>query len=432
MANIEFDNIKRQENIQTANTAGNTEKTLEVEKQNAVITAIRLLNYKAFEDSGWIEFEKITILLGCNSAGKSSVYQVLRMLKICFEKLKNEQRFYGMDDLADEFGSISEMICSRAKKKEASVQFKITLDGDCLVYQIHLGIDEKKNEYISSEIWKNKKKVEILGEYRNINVFFLQKKDDSIMPEGMFEVAAVVSALTKFSRNLNYMLPVRMNANRRMFFSGKNQHEIGIRGENTYDILFGLSEAEIREQKIINEWLKKFGYEYYFKLEDKKNSGCFMLKNMKNKIETNIVDNGFGISQSLPIAVAVAMISKGMLLIDSPEAHLQTNMQSELGDLFLHIVDTEGKVLLETGSEYLLLRLQRRVAEGKINPKQLAIYFIENGKDGMARCEKVGVGEDGNLKSEQKTFQRFFSSDYEDMVAIDRIKYEKHLKEKTN
>ena len=311
MANIEFDNIQWQENIQTANTAGNAEKTLEVEKQNAAITAIRLLNYKAFEDSGWIEFDKITILLGCNSAGKSSVYQVLRMLKICFGKLRNEQRFYGMDDLANEFGSISEMICSRAKKKEASVQFKISLDGDCLVYQIHLGIDEKKNEYISSEIWKNEKKVETSGEYRNINVFFLQKKDDSIMSEGTFEVASVVNALTKFSRNLNYMLPVRMNADRRMIFSGKNQHEIGIRGENTYEILFGLSEAEIKEQKIINEWLEKFGYEYYFKLEDKKNSGSFMLKNMKNKIETNIVDNGFGISQSLPIAVAVAMLSKG-------------------------------------------------------------------------------------------------------------------------
>ena len=38
--------------------------------------------------------------------------------------------------------------------------------------------------------------------------------------------------------------------------------------------------------------------------------------------ESNLADNGFGISQSLPLAVALDSINGKMILIDSPEAFL--------------------------------------------------------------------------------------------------------------
>ena len=56
-------------------------------------------------------------------------------------------------------------------------------------------------------------------------------------------------------------------------------------------------------------------------------------------------------------------------------------MQADLADLFIDIV-TEGegkKLLIETHSEYFLKRLRRRIAEGKIDYKDVKIYLISPG-----------------------------------------------------
>lgn len=38
------------------------------------VEAIRLINFMAFEDTGWIELRPITLLFGRNSSGKSAIF----------------------------------------------------------------------------------------------------------------------------------------------------------------------------------------------------------------------------------------------------------------------------------------------------------------------------------------------------------------------
>lgn len=45
------------------------------------VEAIRLKNFMAFEDSGWIELRPITLLFGRNSSGKSAIIRALRLLR---------------------------------------------------------------------------------------------------------------------------------------------------------------------------------------------------------------------------------------------------------------------------------------------------------------------------------------------------------------
>ena len=73
---------------------------------------------------------------------------------------------------------------------------------------------------------------------------------------------------------------------------------------------------------MVQDWLSKFGYSYRFKMSGV-NRGEFVLKDLKSGIESNLVDNGFGISQSLPLAVALETIDQKTILIDSPEAFEQ-------------------------------------------------------------------------------------------------------------
>lgn len=45
------------------------------------IEAFRLQNFMGFKDSDWIKLEKITLLFGRNSAGKSTIFKALLLLR---------------------------------------------------------------------------------------------------------------------------------------------------------------------------------------------------------------------------------------------------------------------------------------------------------------------------------------------------------------
>jgi AAA15 family ATPase/GTPase len=45
------------------------------------VKAIRLENFMAFADTGWIELRPITLLFGRNSSGKSAIIRALRLLR---------------------------------------------------------------------------------------------------------------------------------------------------------------------------------------------------------------------------------------------------------------------------------------------------------------------------------------------------------------
>ena len=48
---------------------------------DAMITKLRLLNFKPFRDSGDLDFRPLTVLAGPNSGGKTSILQSLLLLK---------------------------------------------------------------------------------------------------------------------------------------------------------------------------------------------------------------------------------------------------------------------------------------------------------------------------------------------------------------
>jgi hypothetical protein len=65
-------------------------------------------------------------------------------------------------------------------------------------------------------------------------------------------------------------------------------------------------------------------------------------------------------------------------VVEQPELHLHAAAQAPLADLFIDTaLQGRGEVIVETHSEPLLLRTQRRVAEGKLRPDQVALYFVE-------------------------------------------------------
>ena len=90
-------------------------------------------------------------------------------------------------------------------------------------------------------------------------------------------------------------------------------------------------------------------------------------------------DVGIGISQVLPVLV-MAYGSQGKLLaMEQPEIHLHPALQAELADVFIEAAlgPRKNTFILETHSEHLILRLMRRIREGKVSSDDIGVVFVE-------------------------------------------------------
>lgn len=229
-------------------------------------------------------------------------------------------------------------------------------------------------------------------------------------------------------RNLRYVGPLRANPQRYYFLDDSNTNQ-------SVDNRNGTSLAEIlkkntRVKEKINKWMNHFDLSVDVK-EFK--DVIHNIKVTQNGLVLDIPDVGFGISQVLPILVEGMMApSKSTVIMEQPEIHLHPMMQAELADLFIDMLNLQSKekrsitksLIIETHSEYILKRIRRRMAEGLISPRHVAIYFVKSrGKDNpdSAQLEMVSISKDGTIDWPRE----FYVTEMEDELAFFQSKIAK-------
>ena len=128
---------------------------------------------------------------------------------------------------------------------------------------------------------------------------------------------------------------------------------------------------------------------------DRNNSFGFSVSvaNTQNKT-SDIMNVGIGTSQVLPVLITGLLSEPNEVLIfEQPELHLHPYSQSRLADFFIELIKNGRKVIIETHSEYMILRLRYHVLTERIEPDKIAINFFQN-KEGtkVKRCEISGFG----------------------------------------
>ncbi len=335
-------------------------------------------------------------------------------------------------------------------------EFEVSLDSkeDKRKYTVSFKFDTKNQKY---EMFINGKKVE--NPSRNIKrgsrihirpinfyvvayiiPFFIDElpnslglsKKELIMAEFLLDSLRVIDDVM---RDVYYIGPLREYPRRYYVLSGDVPREVGSRGENALSTLLTSRNQEYLLTKV-NEWLRRFGLAKKFQIREIKSQILLeaLVEDSIQELTVNISDVGFGLSQILPIIIEGFHAPPGsIILIEQPEIHLHPKLQADMADLFIDIANSgDKKLIIETHSEHIILRLQRRIIEGVIRPEDVAIYYFEMTKEGT-NIRNISINELGELENWP---EGFFEEDAREIIELtkarlNKLKNASHTKENT-
>ncbi|TNI70451.1 AAA family ATPase [Aeromonas media] len=198
---------------------------------------------------------------------------------------------------------------------------------------------------------------------------------------------------------LKYLGPLRSSPKR--FYS----QEIGIyqKGQGKGNLGLSIYNANEQEKRKINEFLNNFNIPYTINAVDigDVNTGEIISMRLVDSRNDTIVtpkDVGFGIGQVLPIIIDSVISKNKIICVEQPEIHLHPRLQAHLADLFIDSVssDSNNQWIIETHSEALMLRLQRRIRDNKISKELISVLYVDVGDNG-AQVLELPLDDDGDF-----------------------------------
>lgn len=212
-----------------------------------------------------------------------------------------------------------------------------------------------------------------------------------------FQNASFLSDLqASFENQLDsiyYLGPLREYPQRDYLWARSKPRDVGSKGEKAIDAILAASDSGERRnrvhkgklrpfQEMIAYWLREMGLIHDFKVTEiarGSNRWQAKLQVRKGGTEVLLTDVGFGVSQVLPVITLLQYVPEGStVILEQPEIHLHPLAQANLADAIINAAMNRNiQVVLESHSEHLLLRLQRRVAEDVISNKDVKLYFCD-------------------------------------------------------
>lgn len=236
-------------------------------------------------------------------------------------------------------------------------------------------------------------------------------------------------AFEELFNRVYYLGPLRDYPRRQYTWGGAQPADMGERGEKVVDALLSsqsrgekISRGKGKPKWSVEEytayWLKELGLISEFHVEPvAQGSNIFQVKvqKMPHSTPVLITDVGFGISQILPVIVLCYYVPPGStVVLEQPEIHLHPAVQSGLADIFIDAAKTRGiQIILESHSEHLLRRLQRRIAEETLSASDCALYFCDV-KEGVSVLNPLDIDEYGSIRNWPEDF---FGDEIGEMAA---------------
>ena len=430
-----------------------------------MLKSLRLRNFKSWEDTGNIELGPVTGLFGANSSGKSSLLQFLLLMKQTAESTDRQLVLdFGDDQSLASLGSYRDVVFRHDSDRALFGAFdwdlgkglkiadpersKATLlSGKTLAFEARIA--SQPNGTLVAEEFAYGFDEHVFGMHRKdasdakyeltddpAGFHFTRTRGrpwDLPAPskcygfpdqvKAYYQNAAFLAdlqlALEGSLKSIYYLGPLRVDPERQYLWSGAQPGDVGKRGEQAVNALLAsrvrgelISLGRGRPRRTLEAhvawWFKELGLIHSFRVEEiapGRNLYQVWVQKTARSSEVLITDVGFGVSQVLPILVLCFYVPSGsVVVLEQPEIHLHPAVQAGLADVFIDAARLRGvQVVFESHSEHLLMRLQRRIAEGLLSRDDAALYFCAFDRD-RSTLTKLEVDLFGNIANWPRDF----------------------------
>ncbi|MFE8117920.1 AAA family ATPase [Brenneria goodwinii] len=384
---------------------------------------IAVEKYKSIYDKKEIIIDGLAILSGANSSGKSSFMQPFLILKQTLEKqydsgylIINGENIKLTDakqilskvnnnkdnkfSLFFSEGESSSKICYEYKRgagfiPKESIMFGVKGKSD-ITLNLGMKHDEIKSmigrekefgfmdEYAKKQkikpVWKTiKKKCFIMAEYRSPDrkaSFFAAGVDPTYQ-------------LEKFIRGIIHVPGLRGNPERKYQIADSENVFPGSFEKYVASIISIWSRSKSTEKyTLLVSQLNYLGLASSIKAKRADDTSIEI--NISRKIKggdddcVSVADVGFGVSQTLPVLVALLVAKKGQhVYIEQPELHLHPKAQFKLADIIKSALDRGVKIIIETHSSLLIRGIQTKIARKEIDNSKVSLnWFTQDEETG--------------------------------------------------
>ncbi|MCR6850065.1 MULTISPECIES: DUF3696 domain-containing protein [Bacillus] len=368
-------------------------------------------NFKCFQRNE-ISFKPLTILVGGNGVGKSSVIQSLLISKQSLNKLEPNQVNEGLE-------------------------FEIELTGP---YLLNLGFPKN---ILSSNADSKQISFSLINDLKQ------EIKLDFTFPE-IYGEHLLQGKVVKVENHLNiplqkdfsYLNAERLGPRVGLPLGTNSEWNVGYKGEYSSHILFRADNSNMKVHELLKvegdssrfsrqaeAWLQAIvpGLQLDYKIID--DVSLASLKFKSTSLDTDFLpapNTGFGISYTLPIIVAGLIQSiqgSGTLIVENPEAHLHPLGQSRIGRFLARVSMTGVQVIVETHSEHVINGARIEMAKLEKSEDMKVNFF--NTKNNNINIEELHINKVGELSDWPNGFFDQEQYDLKELFNMKRISNKK-------
>jgi predicted ATPase len=400
-----------------------------------MLQELTIKNFKLFDDTGvTIRPGKITVFIGANGTGKSSVLQMLLLLK----QSRRENRLIS-DGLLINIGSFRDVVHLHDVARKIAVEISVSYQ-DFVVpgrtnpalassgtfqYQVYWGnqgqlsdqtvtIGGQVGEAITSS-WSSSSLSHTEVVVEGVTTIPLKREPwvgfpirmDSTSDEWNAQIRdstnAVFRLLTTIDTLLEdfYFVPAIRGFDHLTyeFWAGEQPSDLSAAGgpEKQASLVSNIiaSQPELADEvaERLNTILNGNS-----RLRSRLAQGQVGSETANGRRSTNLLNEAFGLNQLIAPLLWLSKTPRGAVIgIEEPEIHLHPRAQAALCDVFVDVATRERKqLILTTHSEHILMGLLTAVAQGRLQPDDLAVYEFRREGD-AARAERLAVTEYGQV-----------------------------------
>ena len=155
----------------------------------------------------------------------------------------------------------------------------------------------------------------------------------------------------------------------------------------------------------------------------KKSGDPFQLLIAADKVPFNLRDVGYGVSQILPILVDTLSAPHGQtFLLQQPEVHLHPRAQAALGSLIVNQARRRKQTfIVETHSDHLVDRIRmdvrKRDQDKALAASEVIILYFER-RSGRATIHPIELDDNGDLVDVPSGYRRFFLDEERRLLGL--------------